>query len=61
VAEDQPLSDAQRKTEPARRQRRYKAARERIRKIVDGAPPLTSAQLADLAALLCPDNVREVA
>lgn len=41
-------------TEGARRASRYRFAEERIRKIVDGAPPLTPEQLAKLAALLRP-------
>jgi hypothetical protein len=40
--------------EDARRLSRFKAAKERIRKIVDGAPPLTSAQRECLALLLHP-------
>jgi hypothetical protein len=41
-------------TEGARREARFKAAQERIRKIVDAAPPLTYSQLRDLAVLLHP-------
>ena len=39
-------------TEPARRASRFKAAEDRIKKIVDGMPPLTDDQLAKLAVLL---------
>jgi hypothetical protein len=39
-------------TENARRQARFVAAQERIRKIVEGAPPLSSEQLDRLATLL---------
>lgn len=39
-------------TEHARRMARYGHARERIRKIVDGAPPLTQEQRSSLALLL---------
>ena len=39
-------------TEEARRSARFKFAQDRIRKIVDGAPPLTPDQRAKLAALL---------
>jgi hypothetical protein len=38
--------------EDARRLSRFKAAEERIRKIVDGAPKLTDEQLSKLAVLL---------
>ena len=38
--------------EDARRQARFKAAEERIKRIVDGAPPLTEDQLSKLAVLL---------
>ena len=38
--------------EDARRQSRYKAAEERIKRIVDGAPKLSDEQRAKLAALL---------
>jgi hypothetical protein len=38
--------------ERARREHRYRAAEERIRKIVDGAPPLTAEQRDKLALLL---------
>jgi hypothetical protein len=38
--------------EDARRASRFKAAEERIRKIVDGAPKLTDEQLSKLAVLL---------
>jgi hypothetical protein len=40
--------------EDARRQSRFKAGQERIRKIVDAAPPLTPAQRERLALLLHP-------
>jgi hypothetical protein len=40
--------------EDARRQSRFKAAEERIKRIVDGAPPLTPAQRERLALLLQP-------
>lgn len=36
----------------ARREARYRFAADRIRKIVDGMPPLTETQRARLAALL---------
>jgi hypothetical protein len=39
-------------TEEARRAARYQFARERIKRIVDGSPPLTEEQLSDLAVLL---------
>lgn len=39
-------------TEPGRRAARFKAAEDRIRRIVDGAPPLTDEQLSRLAVLL---------
>jgi hypothetical protein len=38
--------------ERARREHRFRAAEQRIRKIVEGAPPLTSEQKAKLALLL---------
>jgi hypothetical protein len=38
--------------ERARREHRFRAAEERIRKIVEGAPPLTAEQRDKLAALL---------
>jgi hypothetical protein len=38
--------------ERARREHRFRAAEERIRKIVEGAPPLTSEQRDRLATLL---------
>ncbi len=41
----------------ARRAARYKFAEDRIRKIVDGAPPLTAEQLDRLAAILRPSRV----
>lgn len=40
------------RTVNARRAARFKAARERIRKIVDGSPPLTDEQRETLALLL---------
>jgi hypothetical protein len=40
------------KTTDARRESRYKFAEARIRKIVDGAPPLTAEQRDKLATLL---------
>jgi hypothetical protein len=39
-------------TLPARREARFRYAQERIRKIVEGAPPLTQEQRDKLAALL---------
>ena len=39
-------------TENARRAARFKFAQDRIRKIVDGMPPLTDEQLSTLAVLL---------
>jgi hypothetical protein len=39
-------------TENARRAARYTFARKRIKKIVDGMPPLTDEQLSKLAVLL---------
>ncbi|MCP2327594.1 hypothetical protein HDA40_006101 [Hamadaea flava] len=39
-------------TEDARRKARFKFAEQRIRKIVDAAPPLTEEQRRQLAALL---------
>jgi len=39
-------------TEDARRQARYKFASDRIKKIVDGMPPLTDEQLSRLAAII---------
>jgi hypothetical protein len=41
-------------TEPARRAARFKFAQERIKRIVDGMPPLTDEQLSKLAVLLRP-------
>jgi hypothetical protein len=41
-------------TEDARRSARFKFAADRIRRIVDGAPPLTDEQRAKLALLLHP-------
>ena len=40
------------KTEGARREARYKFAEDRIKRIVDGMPPLSDEQLAKLAILL---------
>jgi hypothetical protein len=56
LARSKPASAAEwaAQTENARRQSRYRAAEERIRRIVDGAPPLTAEQRARLAALLSP-------
>jgi hypothetical protein len=42
------------RTESARREARYRAAEQRVRKIVAGAPPLTAEQRAKLAAMLVP-------
>jgi hypothetical protein len=42
----------QQQTEEARRAARYKFAQDRIRKIVDGMPPLSDEQLSKLAVLL---------
>jgi hypothetical protein len=39
-------------TEEARRSARFKFARLRVRKIVDGSPELTVEQLAELAAII---------
>ena len=39
-------------TEDARRSARYKFAEDRIKRIVDGMPPLTDEQLSKLAVLL---------
>jgi hypothetical protein len=39
-------------TENARRAARFKFAQDRIKRIVDGAPPLTDEQLSKLAVLL---------
>lgn len=47
-----PLEEMSVALEDARRQSRFKAAEQRIRKIVDAAPPLTPEQRAKLAALL---------
>ena len=41
-------------TENARRAARYTFAAKRIKKIVDGMPPLTDEQLSKLAVLLHP-------
>jgi hypothetical protein len=43
-------------TEAARRAARFKAAENRIQKIVDGLPPLTNEQLSKLAVLLVRDR-----
>lgn len=40
------------RTEVARRAARFKFAQARVKKIVDGMPPLTDEQLAKLAVLL---------
>jgi hypothetical protein len=48
------LTPNQRKTEPARREKRYRTAQKRIRQIAEGRPKLTAEQLQDLAALLAP-------
>jgi hypothetical protein len=54
---DLPTADERRKaTEDARRSARYKFAEDRIRKIVDGAPPLTAEQRDRLASLLRPSG-----
>jgi hypothetical protein len=54
VAPDPELSPEDRTaaTEAARRAARYKFARDRIKRIVDGMPPLTDEQLSKLAVLL---------
>ena len=53
--QDLPTHEERREaTEPARRPSRYKYAEDRIRKIVDGWPPLTPAQRERLALLLNP-------
>lgn len=44
-----------------RRNARFTYAKRRIEKIIDGAPPLTAAQRADLAALLAPATGEEAA
>ena len=44
-------------TEPARRAARFKFAEERIRQIVNTAPPLTAEQRERLALLLHPGQV----
>jgi hypothetical protein len=41
-------------TENARRAARFKFAQDRIKRIVDGMPPLTDEQLSKLAVLLRP-------
>ena len=43
-------------TEGARRAARFKFAEDRIKRIVDGMPPLTDEQLAKLAVLLQPER-----
>lgn len=43
-------------TENARRQSRFKHARERVRRISDGAPPLTGEQRGELAGILLPET-----
>jgi hypothetical protein len=45
-----------RRTENARREARFRFARERIGKIVAGVPPLTAEQRAELARLLTPGD-----
>jgi hypothetical protein len=51
--EDLPTREARAKAlEGARRAARYRFAEDRIRKIVDGAPPLTPEQRHRLAAIL---------
>lgn len=49
---DLPPEERARANLPARRAARYKYAKERIQKIVDGAPPLTDEQRDKLALLL---------
>jgi hypothetical protein len=44
--------ERRRQTEEARRSARYKFAADRIKRIVDGAPPLTDEQRTKLAVLL---------
>jgi len=46
----------QRATEHARREARYRFARDRIDKIARGTPPLTPQQLAELARRLTAGN-----
>jgi hypothetical protein len=46
--------DFRERTEDARRQARFKAAEERVRRIADGMPPLTPEQRERLALLLHP-------
>ena len=43
-------------TEDARRAARFKFAEDRIKRIVDGMPPLTDEQLSRLAVLLQPER-----
>lgn len=43
-------------TENARRAARFKFAQDRIKRIVDGLPPLTDEQLTKLAVLLRPGD-----
>jgi hypothetical protein len=43
-------------TENARRAARFKFAQDRIKRIVDGMPPLTDEQLSKLAVLLQPER-----
>jgi hypothetical protein len=50
--EEWTADDYREKTVEARRQARYKFAADRIRRIIDGSPPLTDAQRARLAVLL---------
>ena len=49
---DKARADGAAATEPARRAARYKFARDRIKRIVDGMPPLTDEELSSLAVLL---------
>ena len=46
-------------TENARRAARFKFAQDRIKRIVDGMPPLTDEQLSRLAVLLRPGEAGE--
>jgi hypothetical protein len=46
------MEQRQQQTEEARRSARYKFAADRIKRIVDGMPPLTDEQLSKLAVLL---------
>lgn len=51
---DWPEEDRRAVTEEARRGWRFKAARERVQKIIDGEPPLSPEQRETLALLLHP-------